>query len=98
VEFFSRDDDRLGSKETLKQVIHEITGIAIEALRGRPLTEFTVKERFSWAKDHDTKRPEDKTYSLLGIFDVCMPLLYAEGTEKAFTRLLEEISKSLKRR
>jgi hypothetical protein len=32
VEFFSRDDKRLGDKRTLKRQIHEITGIPISAL------------------------------------------------------------------
>ncbi|KAK4188580.1 hypothetical protein QBC35DRAFT_189267 [Podospora australis] len=33
---------------------------------------------------------EDRAYSLLGLFDINMPLLYGEGT-KAFQRLQEEI-------
>jgi hypothetical protein len=44
----------------------------------------------SWAANRDTKRTEDRAYSLLGIFDVTMPLVYGEG-EKAFRRLQEEI-------
>jgi len=40
VEFFSQDGDRLGSKNSLEQEVHEITKIAIEALRGRPLFRF----------------------------------------------------------
>lgn len=39
-------------------------------------------------------REEDKAYSLLGIFDIQIPLLYGEGREKAFKRLREEIDKS----
>jgi hypothetical protein len=49
----------------------------------------------SWANHRETRRPEEKAYSLLGIFNVFMPLLYAEGREKAFVRLREEIGKSL---
>lgn len=45
-----------------------------------------------WAADRVTTRVEDLAYSLLGIFDVNMPLLYGEG-EKAFVRLQEEIMK-----
>jgi hypothetical protein len=44
----------------------------------------------SWAADRQTTRVEDRAYSLLGIFDVNMPLLYGEGP-KAFIRLQEEI-------
>ncbi|MCJ1286005.1 hypothetical protein MMC26_005347 [Xylographa opegraphella] len=46
----------------------------------------------SWASKRTTKRVEDRAYSLLGIFDVRMPMLYGEGT-KAFLRLQEEIIK-----
>ncbi|ERF74014.1 hypothetical protein EPUS_03829 [Endocarpon pusillum Z07020] len=43
------------------------------------------------AKMRQTKRGEDKAYSLLGLFDVSMPLIYGEGDEKAFRRLQKEI-------
>ncbi|KAK0720354.1 hypothetical protein B0H67DRAFT_599864 [Lasiosphaeris hirsuta] len=36
---------------------------------------------------------EDKAYSLFGIFDVHMPLLYGEGEAGAFSRLREKIDK-----
>ena len=47
----------------------------------------------SWASERETTRIEDIAYSLLGIFDVNMPLLYGEGN-RAFIRLQEEIMKS----
>lgn len=50
------------------------------------LTNFTVAEKMSWATGRDTTRVEDRAYSLLGIFDINMPLLYGEG-HKAFQRL-----------
>jgi hypothetical protein len=75
----------------LEQTLHEITEIAIEALRGRPLSWFGVDERFSWAKERTTTREEDAAYCLLGIFDIQMPLLYAEGRERALKRLSREI-------
>ncbi len=40
-----------------------------------------------------TKLAEDKVYSLLGIFDVEIPLLYGEGAANAFKRLREVIDK-----
>ena len=49
-----------------------------------------------WAENRKTTRGEDRAYSLLGIFDVYMPLIYAEGEEKAFKRLQEEIDKASK--
>lgn len=44
----------------------------------------------SWAANRTATRSEDVAYSLMGIFDVNMPLLYGER-EKAFSRLQEEI-------
>jgi hypothetical protein len=44
------------------------------------------------------KRKEDKAYSLLGIFDLYMPLIYGEGRENTFIRLEKEISEYLKGR
>ena len=98
VEFFSREGDWLGSKKTLEQDVHDITGVTISALRGESLSHFTVEERMSWAKHRKTKQPEDEAYALLGIFDVFMPFIYAEGREKAFARLQDEIDKSAKRK
>ena len=76
VEFFSRGGNVLGSKRSLEEQIHDATRIPIRALRGEPLNRFGVEERLSWAKDRETKRPEDKAYSLLGIFDIYMPHIY----------------------
>ena len=96
VEFFSREGKRLGNKKTLERQVHEITGIAVSALQGAPLSQFRVDERLLWAENRQTTRKEDKAYSLLGIFDVYMPLIYGEGRENAFKRLQEEINKPLK--
>ena len=78
------------------QEIHEITGITIQALQGGPLSRFSVNERMSWAARRETKREEDAAYSLLGIFNVHMPLIYGEGRENALIRLHKEIKESLK--
>ena len=79
VEFFSKEGEQLGSKRSLEQHIHEVTRIPIKALRGNPLSEFSLLERMLWGEDGDTTCKEDKAYSLLGIFDVHMPLIYGEG-------------------
>jgi hypothetical protein len=95
VEFFSRERSRLGSKTSLEEIIHQITGIAVEALHGSPLAGFTVEERLAWAKHRQTKRQEDKAYSLLGIFNIDMSARYGEGGDKAMQRLRRKINKSL---
>jgi tetratricopeptide (TPR) repeat protein len=93
VEFFSQEGERLGDKNSLEKQLHEITGIAIQALQGRPLSELSVAERISWAEQRQTTRGEDKAYSLLGIFDIQIPVLYGDGEYRALRRLREEINK-----
>ena len=96
VEFFSREGKRLGDKKSLERQVHEITGIAVEALQRSPLSRFSVAERFSWAEQRETTRKEDAAYSLLGIFDIRMSLFYGEGREEAFIRLKKKIDKTSK--
>lgn len=93
VEFFSREGHRLGDKATLEVLIHEITQIPVNALRGEPLSQFSVDERLRWTDGRQTKKVEDKAYCLLGIFDVSMSLRYGEG-EKALTRLEAKVKGS----
>ena len=47
-----------------------------------------------WLEKRSTTRKEDRAYSMSGIFDVQMPLLYGEGKDKAFSRLQRKIAKS----
>jgi hypothetical protein len=94
VEFFSLEGNRLGDKRSLEQQVHEVTGLPVRALQGSALFEFGVAERISWAEKRETRRDEDKAYSLLGLFDIHMPLIYGEGIKNAFRRLREEIDKS----
>lgn len=94
VEFFSVEGERLGSKASLLQEIRAATGISIEALQGTPLHRFRVETRLAWADRRITKRPEDKAYALLGIFEIYLPLIYGEGENNAFRRLREEIQRS----
>ena len=91
VEFFSREGKRLGDKKSLELQIHEITSIAVQALQGSPLSQFSVTERMSWAAKRETTIEEDQAYCLLGIFDIHLPLIYGEGIENAFRRLRKEI-------
>ena len=95
VEFFSREGNRLGDKRSLQQQIHEITGIPAQALQETFLPRFSVDERLLWSQNRQTTRKEDQAYALLGIFDVYMPLIYGEGRDNAFKRLLKEIYKPL---
>jgi hypothetical protein len=98
VKFFSKEGELLGDKSTLERYICEITGISAKALRGSPLSGFSITERMSWAAQRETTRKEDQAYSLLGIFDISIPVIYGEGKEKAIKRLREEIDKASKGR
>jgi NACHT domain/Heterokaryon incompatibility protein (HET) len=91
VEFFSREGELLGSKNSLKELIHEITQIPIKALCGGHLSDFSVNERLRWAENRETKKQEDRAYCLMGLFDVFMPLMYGEG-DNALIRLKKEIN------
>ena len=75
----------------LNDEIYAITGIASRYLaHPQAIYSTSVARRMSWAAKRETTRPEDVAYSLLGIFNVHMPLLYGEGT-RAFMRLQEDI-------
>jgi hypothetical protein len=93
MEFFSKDWQNLGSKASLSRLISEASGIGREYLEGKDLNDASISMRMSWAAERKATRAEDIAYSLLGLFDVNMPLLYGEGKLKAFRRLQEEIMK-----
>jgi hypothetical protein len=90
VDFFDSNGERLGDKISLIQEIHEATRLPFEVLRGQVPESFSVDVRLSWAEGRETKREEDAAYSLLGIFDIYMPLIYGEGRQRAFRRLIKE--------
>ncbi|KAH7382109.1 hypothetical protein BKA64DRAFT_747820 [Cadophora sp. MPI-SDFR-AT-0126] len=95
VEFFSEAGQLLGDKVSLEKAITEITGIPPDALQGRPLSEFTVEERFAWANGRETTEEEDIAYCLLGIFDIFMPLIPGEGEVNAMKRLEKLVEESV---
>ncbi|EME50142.1 hypothetical protein DOTSEDRAFT_102418, partial [Dothistroma septosporum NZE10] len=81
----ARSDDDMAS------TISQITGIQTYDLNQFSHLRASVARKMSWASKRKTTRPEDLAYSLLGLFDVNMPLLYGEGSAKAFMRLQLEI-------
>jgi hypothetical protein len=91
VEFFTVEGVYFGSRDSLWQEIHDITGIPRSALQGTSLKRFGVERRFSWMRGRECKKVEDMAYSLLGIFDVSMPVIYGEGEDAAMRRLRQEI-------
>ena len=90
VRFYDRSWRYLGSKRNLTAQISLVTGIQMDHMVY--VSSASVAQKLSWASSRKTTRVEDVAYSLMGIFDVNMPLLYGEG-EKAFMRLQYEIVK-----
>ncbi|KAL4063526.1 hypothetical protein V8B97DRAFT_1876766 [Scleroderma yunnanense] len=91
VQFFNKDWHPIGDKRTLARTLSHIARVPEHILRGgfssnRPC----VAQIMSWASNRTTTRVEDRAYSLLGLLDVNMPMLYGEG-KKAFHRLQLEI-------
>ena len=85
VVFYSSNWTELGEKTTMASILSTITRIDYFVLRGEtPL--HPVARQMSWAARRETTRSEDIAYSLMGIFDVNMPMLYGGGS-KAFIRL-----------
>ncbi|OOF92107.1 hypothetical protein ASPCADRAFT_518000 [Aspergillus carbonarius ITEM 5010] len=92
--FFNRSWEKLGTKRELRDEIQTRTRIPGSALSGiGDMSSFCIAQKMSWAANRYTSRLEDRAYSLLGLFDINMPLLYGEG-EKAFIRLQEELMKA----
>ncbi|KAI3337100.1 HET-domain-containing protein [Xylariaceae sp. AK1471] len=91
VQFYDVNWVYLGSRRNLVDIIARITRISRSALlKEVNVLEQSVSCKMSWAVGRATTRTEDMAYSLMGIFDINMPLLYGEGN-KAFRRLQEEI-------
>ena len=81
----------LGDTSVLIDTIARITSIPSDLLNKKTsIDRYSIAQRMAWASRRKTQRKEDIAYSLLGIFNVNMPLIYGEG-DGAFQRLQEEI-------
>ncbi|KAI3319291.1 HET-domain-containing protein [Xylariaceae sp. AK1471] len=103
VEIFDAKWKPIGTRSSLATAINSITRIDMSLLERNPehqyemedrLEAFSIHSKMLWTCKRETTRPEDRAYSLMGIFNVNMPLLYGEGGNKAFQRLQEEIIKA----
>jgi len=91
VQFFNTTWQAIGDKRTLASTLKEITGVPEHVLTdGLYGDSPCVAQIMSWAANRTTTRVEDRAYSLMGLLDVNMPMLYGEG-KKAFHRLQLEI-------
>ena len=91
VRFFTQNWLDLGDKKSLANTLSVITCVPQHILEnGLPTKRPCIAQIMSWAADRITTREEDRAYSLLGLLDVNMPMLYGEG-KRAFQRLQLEI-------
>ncbi|KAK4215427.1 hypothetical protein QBC37DRAFT_312464 [Rhypophila decipiens] len=89
--FYDQSWQFIGSRSERLSDIAQITGVDPFVLGGGDLARVSVARRLFWASRRVAARQEDMAYSLLGLFNVNMPMLYGEGGEKAFLRLQQEI-------
>jgi hypothetical protein len=88
--FYQYDWQLLGLRSSLAYRISCITDINELILHKNGLLRlhsFSVATKMSWAAGRHTTRPEDRAYSLMGLFGINMPTLYGEGGEAAFFQL-----------
>ncbi|KAE9369059.1 HET-domain-containing protein [Stipitochalara longipes BDJ] len=91
VSFFDQNWNPLGTKSDLLANLSRKTKIPRAILNHTAkLSTCSVAQRFSWAATRITKRIEDRAYSLMGLFDISMPMIYGERGN-AFIRLQQHI-------
>ncbi|KAG8163119.1 hypothetical protein KVR01_007597 [Diaporthe batatas] len=84
----------VGWKSDLTPLLSRLTSINEAVLEtSDALTRIANSTKMTWAAGLSSNPIEDAAYSLLGIFNVSMPIMYGEGVE-SFIRLQEEIFKS----
>ena len=88
--FYDSAWNRIAARPQVGGLICRATGIERDELEPGAFRRVSIARRMSWAANRETKRVEDQAYSLLGLFEVNMPLLYGEG-RRAFHRLQLEI-------
>ena len=90
--FYNSAWQEIGNRNDLATDVQLVTGIDIVTLQSGMVFRNSLAQRMSWAAARIASRREDIAYSLMGLFDVNMPVLYGEG-DKAFRRLQETIIK-----
>lgn len=92
--FFNRDWELCFTKASASAALAQITRIDTGILEhSKDLSAVSVAQKMSWAATRESTRIEDAAYSLMGIFEINMPLLYGEE-DRAFLRLQTEIINS----
>ncbi|KAG6332358.1 hypothetical protein ID866_6730 [Astraeus odoratus] len=71
--------------------LNQATGIPCQYLSKFHPNMDNARLKLQWATTRQTTRPEDIAYSLFGMFNLHLPVLYGEGKEKSLIRLLHEV-------
>ncbi|KAG2745426.1 hypothetical protein P692DRAFT_20837557, partial [Suillus brevipes Sb2] len=87
------DDRTPNHKESvaIMQELEDATGIDRSAIVAFRPSMIGAREKLNWASTRVTTIQEDIAYSLFGIFDVRLPVIYGEKQDNALSRLLQEI-------
>jgi len=76
---------------TIMQELADATGIDPQALVAFRPGVRDAREKLRWASTRVTTLQEDIAYSLFGIFDVHLPVIYGEKKQNALGKLLQEV-------
>lgn len=87
--FYDTNWQLIGSKKGLAAQLEHVTGIDLKYLTGEEdFRTACIAAKMSWMAGRQTGREEDMAYSMLGIFNISMNILYGEG-KGAFMRMQE---------
>ncbi|KAI6103029.1 hypothetical protein F5141DRAFT_1030643 [Pisolithus sp. B1] len=89
--YMSRTSPNHKLDDTILTELQEATGIGELQLKNFSPGVFDARSKLQWASTRHTTRAEDVAYSLFGIFQVSLPVIYGETTQGALGRLLAEI-------
>ncbi|KIM59632.1 hypothetical protein SCLCIDRAFT_125727, partial [Scleroderma citrinum Foug A] len=71
--------------------LQKVTNIPRDCLKDFHPGMDDARSRLQWASTHHTTHPEDMAYSLFGVFNLHLPVLYGEPKESALGRFLTKI-------
>ena len=95
LQLFNKDWHFIGDKRTLSSILEDITRVPQHILKeGLSSNRPCVAQIMSWAAYRTTTRVEDRAYSLMGLLDMNMPMLYGEGKKAIHCLQLEIIRTS----
>ncbi|KAG2338855.1 hypothetical protein BDR05DRAFT_968858 [Suillus weaverae] len=77
--------------DAIMQELKVATGIDAEALADFSRGRINARKKLQWASARVTTVQEDIAYSLFGIFDVQISVMYGEKKQKALGRLLQKV-------